>query len=130
VGEELPPVEKVPTEEMAANFFQRDGEPPPTPERVPVPRAGFEGFLVPGLLKMAWLQQYITDWAGPEARFKILRGAYRRPDVTGVPLVLTGRVVDKRDEGGRKLIDIEVATVTDEGPSVRGQVTIEMPSKG
>jgi hypothetical protein len=50
--------------------------------------------------------------------------------VTGVPLVLTGRVVDKRDEGGRKLIDIEVATVTDEGPSVRGQVTIEMPSKG
>jgi acyl dehydratase len=129
VGDELPPEEKLPTAELAAAFFTREGEPPPTPERVPVPRAGFEGTLVPGLLKVAWLEQYVVRWAGPEATFRMIRVAYRRPDTTGQPLTLTGRIVDKREEGGRKLLDVEVATIAEEGPSVRGMVTVELPSR-
>jgi hypothetical protein len=129
VGDELPIVEKLPTVDLAVQFFTREGEPTPTPERVPVPREGFEGFIVPGLLKMSWLQQYASDWAGPGSTFVTLRGAYRRPDTTGRPLTLTGRIVDKRTEGGRNLVDIEVATLTDEGPSVRGQVTLALPSR-
>src|SRR5216684_283447 len=104
VGDELPEVEKLPTVELAVAFFTRESEPPPSPERVPVPREGFEGFLVPGLLKMAWLQQYVAAWAGPDAKFRTIRAAYRRPDTTGRPLVLTGRVVDKREDGEQKLV--------------------------
>lgn len=130
VGDELPLVEKLPTAEISVEFFTREGEPPPPPERVPVPREGFEGFIVPGLLKMAWLQQYVSEWAGPGGTFVSIRAAYRRPDTTGRRLMLTGRIVDKRQEAGRNLCDIEVATVTNEGPSVRGQVTVALPARG
>jgi acyl dehydratase len=130
VGDELPEVEKMATVDLAVAFFTRELEPAPTPERVPVPREGFEGFLVPGLLKMAWLQQYVAAWAGPKATFRTVRGAYRRPDTTGQRLMLTGRIVDKREDAGHKLVEIEVATVSEEGPSVRGTVTVELPSKG
>jgi hypothetical protein len=129
IGDELPEVEKTATVDLAVGFFTRENEPPPTPERVPVPREGFEGFLVPGLLKMAWLQQYVARWAGPQATFRTVRGAYRRPDTTGQRLVLTGKIVDKREEAGQKLVDIEVQTISDEGPSVRGMVTVALPSK-
>ncbi|MCC7363009.1 MAG: hypothetical protein IT303_01455 [Dehalococcoidia bacterium] len=130
VGDELPGVERMPSEEVATAFFTREGEPPPTPERIPVASAGFSGIIVPGLLKVAWLQQFVTDWAGPEATFRTIRVAYKRPDPAGVGLVLTGTVVDKRQEDGQNVVEVEVATVAPDGPSVRGSVQVSLPSRG
>jgi len=129
VGEELPPAERLPTEEVTTGFYTREGEPPPTPERVPVASAGFSGIIVPGLLKVAWLSQYVTDWAGPAAEFRTIRVSYRRPDPAGQPLMLTGTVVDKREEAGRRIVEVEVATIAAEGPSVRGMVQVEVPAR-
>ncbi len=129
VGEELPPVERLPTEELAAAFFSREGQPPQEPERIPVARAGFSGIIVPGLLKVSWLGQFVAEWAGPEAMLKSVRVAYRRPDPTGEPLLLTGTVVDKQEEDGKPYVDVEVATIAREGPSVRGTVRVELPRK-
>ncbi len=130
VGDELPAVERMPSDEVAAAFFTREGEPTPTPERMPVASAGFAGHIVPGLLKVAWLQQFVTDWAGPGATFRTIRVAYKRPDPTNQGLVLTGTVVDKRQEDGQNVVEVEVATIAPDGPSVRGSVQVALPSKG
>ena len=129
IGDELEPVEKMPTEELCVDFFTRPGKPKPKPERIPSASAGYGDVLVPGLLKMAWLSQYVSQWAGPEGRFRTVRASYRRPDATGSPLTLTGTVVDKRQVDGRNIVEIEVMTVAAEGPSVRGTAQVELPSR-
>jgi hypothetical protein len=69
----------------------------------------------------------VLAWAGPSAVFRSIRVAYRRPDPVDEPLLLTDTVVDKREEAGRHIIDVDVATVAADGPSVRGIVQIELP---
>ena len=82
------------------------------------------------MLKIAWMTQYVNEWAGPESRLGSIRVAYRRPDVADRPLVLAGRVVDKRQEGGKNVVELEVVTLAEGQPSVRGNVQVELPSRG
>ena len=80
-------------------------------------------------MKLAWLTSYASDWAGQGATVRSVRVAYRRPDFAGNPLVISGRVVDKREVEGRKLVDMEVVTLMEDGqPSVRGNVQVEFDS--
>ncbi|MFN0095667.1 MAG: MaoC family dehydratase [Dehalococcoidia bacterium] len=131
VDEEIPPVEKLPTEDYAVDFFGR-GNPtnPAFADAAAGKRLGLKGALVPGMLKIAWMTQYVNDWAGPDSALQSIRVAYRRPDVAGNPLVLVGRVVDKRQEDGKNIVEIEVVTLADGQPSVRGNVAVAFPSKG
>jgi acyl dehydratase len=131
VDEEIEAVEKLPTEDLAIDFFGRDNPTNPAfADAEAGRRQGFGGALVPGLLKLAWITQFVSDWAGPEATVRNVRTAYRRPDVAGKPLVLAGRVVDKREEDGRRVVELEVVTLADGQPSVRSNVQVEMPSRG
>jgi len=130
VDDELEPVEQMPTEEKAIEFFGKDNPTNPAFQDAKIGKAqGFGGALVPGLLKIAWLTQYASAWAGTEATVKSIRVAYRRPDIAGKPLTLSGRVVDKREEGGENIVELEGVTLADGEPSVRGSVKIAMSSK-
>lgn len=132
VDDELPPVEKMPSEELSIEFFGA-GNPmnPAFRDREHGNRIGVGGALVPGMLKIAWMTQFVNDWAGPDSFLKSIRVAYRRPDVAGNMLTLAGRVVDRRQEDGKNVVEIEVVTLTTDGqPSVRGNVAVELPSKG
>ncbi|HMO55606.1 MAG TPA: hypothetical protein PJ994_13955 [Tepidiformaceae bacterium] len=60
----------------------------------------------------------------------ILRVAYRRPDVADRPLVLAGRVVDKRNEDGKPIVELEVVMLAEGQPSTRANVQVELPSRG
>ncbi len=130
VDDELEPVEKLPTEESAIEFFGR-GNPmnPAFADAEAGKRMGVGGALVPGVLKMAWLTQFVSDWAGIEGEVRNLRVAFRRPDVAGRPLTLAGRVVEKRQEDGKNIVELEVATLAGGEPSVRGNVQVELPSR-
>jgi hypothetical protein len=131
VDEELAPVEKLPTEDLAVEFFGRDNPTNPAfADAEAGRRMGIGGALVPGNLKLAWMTQYVSDWAGLEGKLLSLRAVFRRPDIAGRPLVLTGRVVDKREEGGRKVVELEVVTLAEGDPSVRSNVQVELPSRG
>lgn len=131
VDEELPPVEKLPTEEMAIEFFGRDNPTNPAfSDAEAGRRMGIGGALVPGILKLAWMTQFVNDWAGPEGQVSNLRAVFRRPDVQGRPLVLAGRVVDKREQDGRPVVELEVVTLAEGEPSVRGSVQVRLPSRG
>jgi hypothetical protein len=131
VDEEMQPVEKLPTTDMAIDFFGR-GNPmnPAFADAQAGERLGIGGALVPGMLKMAWMTQYCSDWAGTEGAIRTLRVAFRRPDVADKPLVLAGRVVDKRVEDGKNVVELEVVTLAEGEPSVRGNVQVELPSRG
>jgi acyl dehydratase len=131
VDDEIPPVEKLPTEDLAVDFFGR-GNPtnPAFADAAAGKRLGLKGALVPGMLKIAWMTQYVNDWAGPESSLQNIRVAYRRPDVAGNELVLAGRVVDKRQEARQNIVEVEVVTLADGQPSVRGNVQVAFPSRG
>jgi len=130
VDDEVDPVEKMPTADLAIDFFGRNNPMNPAfADAEHGKRLGVGGVLVPGMLKIAWMVQYVNDWAGPESQLGSIRVAYRRPDVADRPLVLSGRVVDKRDEEGKKLVELEVVTLAEGEPSVRGNVQVELPSR-
>ena len=120
----------IPTEDKAIDFFGRDNPTNPAFADAEIgKKQGFGGALVPGLLKIAWLTQYASDWAGPEGTVKSVRVAFRRPDIAGNPLTLAGRVVDKRQENGENVVELELVTLADGQPSVRGNVQLTLPSK-
>ncbi len=85
---------------------------------------------MPGLLKLSWITQYVSDWAGTQGHVRNLRVAYRRPDVADRPLVLAGRVVDKRSEEGKNIVELEVVTLAEGQPSTRANVQVELPARG
>lgn len=131
VDDELEPLERTPTTDMAIDFFGRDNPTNPAfADAEAGKRMGVGGALVPGLLKLSWITQYVSDWAGPAGQVKNLRVAYRRPDVADRPLVLSGRIVDKREEAGVKIIELEVVTLANGEPSTRGNVQVELPGRG
>ena len=130
VDDELDPVEHMPTEEKAIDFFGKDNPTNPAFQDAKIGKAqGFGGALVPGLLKVAWLTQFASAWAGTEATVKSIRVAYRRPDIANIPLILSGHVVDKREQDGEKIVELEVATLANGEPSVRGNVQVAMTSR-
>jgi acyl dehydratase len=131
VDDEIEPLEKLPTADLAIDFFGRNNPTNPAfADAEAGKRLGVGGALVPGMLKIAWMTQYVNEWAGPESRLGSIRVAYRRPDVADRPLVLAGRVVDKRQEGGKNVVELEVVTLAEGQPSVRGNVQVELPSRG
>jgi acyl dehydratase len=130
VDDEIEPVDRTPTEDHAIDFWGRDNPTNPAFRDAEVGRRqGFGGALVPGMLKIAWLTQFVSTWAGPESNVKSIRAAFRRPDIAGRPLTLGGRVVDKRQEGDRNVVELEVVTLAEGQPSVRANVQVEVPSK-
>jgi hypothetical protein len=130
VDEEIPPVEKLPTEDLAVDFFGRDNPTNPAfADAEAGRRMGVGGALVPGNLKLAWLTKFVNDWAGPDGQVLSLRAVFRRPDIAQRPLVLAGRVVDKREQDGRNVVELEVVTLAEGEPSVRGSVQVVLPSR-
>src|SRR5438067_2195621 len=130
MDEELPSVEKLPTEEMAVEYFGRDNPTNPAfADAEAGRRMGVGGALVPGNLKLAWMTQYVYDWLGEGGELTALRAVMRRPDVAQRPLVLAGRVVDKRQEDGRNIVELEVVTLADGEPSVRGSAQVVVPRR-
>jgi acyl dehydratase len=131
VGDELDPVEVLPTFQSAVDFFGPDTPTNPAFRDAELGKAqGFGGAIVPGLWKMAWITSYVTDWAGPKAVVRTVRVAFRRPDIVDKPLTLSGKVVDKRQEDGTAVVELEVVTLAEGQPSVRGNVQVELPARG
>ena len=131
IDDALDAVEKMPTTDLAIDFFGRNNPTNPAFSDIEAgKRLGVGGALVPGMLKIAWMTQYVNDWAGPESHLASIRVAYRRPDVADRALTLSGRVVDKRTEGEKKIVELEVVTIAEGQPSVRGNVAVELPSRG
>lgn len=69
--------------------------------------SGFPSVFSVGMLQAGILGTYATDWFGPEnvRRFSV---SFREQVWPGDELVCTGKVVDKREVGGERLVDLEL----------------------
>ncbi len=88
---------------------------------------GMPGTLVPGPYKVGLLYRAVYEWLGDAGWIRQVRAAHRRPDLTGKPIDIAGRVARVYQEGGRQLADLELAVINEAGePSVRGFAIVEL----
>lgn len=88
---------------------------------------GMPGTLVPGPLKLGFLHAAVERWLNGAGRVCHVRAAYRRPDLTGRPLTITGSVASVYTENGLTRAGLDLAVVNAEGqPSVRGFAVVEL----
>jgi acyl dehydratase len=89
------------------------------------------GVILHGALKNAFLAQLMTDFAGEHGWLSKLSVQYRGMDVPGVKLICRGRVVRKRVENGRHLVDCEIWLENAKGEKTTpGSATVILPSRG
>jgi acyl dehydratase len=116
VGDRLPALVKVPTTEQlvryagAAHDFARIHY-----DHAHAVQRGFDGVIVHGLLKAAFLGQLVTAWCGPGAWVRRFAVQYRRVDVPGRPIICHGTVRAKHAENGREAVDLELWTENPQG---------------
>lgn len=89
-----------------------------------------DGVITHGMLVMGFVGQAITAWIPRRylRRFMVRFAGMARP---GNTITISGRVVDKRSQGGETLITCEVVAVDEQGDvKVSGSFDASLPSKG
>ncbi|SHV22876.1 acyl dehydratase [Mycobacteroides abscessus subsp. abscessus] len=76
----------------------------------------FHGFIDRGL----------NEWAGPDALIRRRKISMVRSIYPGQTATLSGKVVAKRDDGGRRLVDLELLVSSEDGPCVPSEATVEL----
>lgn len=72
-------------------------------------KAGLDGVIVHGLLKVAWLGELVSSWAGPNSMVRTLEASYRGTDVPASDYRLNGTItsVEHKSEGS-ELVGLDI----------------------
>jgi len=126
-GDELPPVAILPDLAMAIRYCALTWVFVPFFYDIEAARAqGMPGTLVPGPIKLGLIERVIEEWLGEAGFVRHVRAAHRRPDITGRPITILGRVARVFEVDGKRRADLEVIIQNDQGEaSVRGFATVE-----
>ena len=90
---------------------------------------GLNGIIVHGALKNAFLGQLVHDWVGNNGRIKKYGCSYRGMDYPNQDILSKGVVRAKREEGGEKLVDLEIWTEQADGTKTTpGTATVVLHS--
>ena len=76
-----------------------------------------------------YVSRFITDWAGPEAMLKSIKIRLGAPAVPGKPLRFTGQVIQVRDEGDERMLEVAVRAANDLGDHCTGTVVVALPRR-
>lgn len=83
-----------------------------------------------GVMRQCWLYHMASDWAGDDAIIERLEDSIRKFNYQGDTQFLTGKVVGKREEHGRYLVDLEMRMVNQRDvESAYGSATVALPSR-
>lgn len=77
-----------------------------------------------------WVGRYVSDWAGPDARLRNVSIRLGAPNFPGDTMTLQGRVVDRREEDGEGVVQVEVRGSNRLGDHVTGHVRLALPRAG
>ena len=126
---------------MAWQYYDRHPKlAPPNDNNVPEPpvrvhwdnefakRVGVPGAYDFGPERIAWVSQMLTDWIGDDGFLRRLDVQIRRHNVVGDIVWCRGKVVGKRMEDGRAIVECEVWGENQNGElSVKGTAEVELP---
>lgn len=83
-----------------------------------------------GVMRQCWFYHHVSDWAGDDAFIEKLTDSIRKFNYMGDTQFLSGKVVGKRDEGARRVVDLELRMVNQrDTETAHGKATVALPSR-
>ncbi|MFM9887696.1 MAG: acyl dehydratase, partial [Burkholderiales bacterium] len=80
--------------------------------------------------RCSWLGHAVTNWIGDDGMLRKLYSEIRRHNPEGDTLYIDGSVTGKYEENGRKLVEIDLLAVNQDGErSAHGKAVAELPSR-
>jgi acyl dehydratase len=130
VGDELPALSKQPERLQLVQYAAGSGDFNPLHYDADFPQARQIGDnIVHGRLKYATLGECVSNWLGHSGWIASIGCQYRGMDLRGAPFTVKGVVRAKREEGGRKLVDLDVWTEDAKGnKTTPGTATVVLRS--
>jgi acyl dehydratase len=91
---------------------------------------GFPGAFGMGNLMWSYLHNLVRDWMGDDGRIVTMACSFRSPNLRGMTVEARGTVTAVRDEGGERLVDLELSVVDHDTPDtvlVPATATVALP---
>lgn len=83
-----------------------------------------------GVMRESWLHHFLTDWMGDDGWLVRLDDQVRKFNYVGDTQFLSGEVTDKRTEGERNVVEVEIrATNQRDEVTTRGTAVVALPSR-
>lgn len=83
-----------------------------------------------GVQRQSWFYHHISDWAGDDACIVQMEDSIRKFNYMGDVQFLDGKVVGKREEADRHLVDIELHMINQrDTETAYGTATVALPSR-
>ncbi len=91
-------------------------------------KVGLGGTIAHGLSSMGRMQKTVTDWIEDPGKLKKLKVRFSAPARPGDTVTFWGKVTDKKEEDGQKLVFLEVGAQTQDGAQVlsKGEAAVEL----
>jgi len=129
VGDELPALALPPvTRATLALYAGASGDHNPIHTDIDFARAaGMPDVVAHGMLSMAWLGRLLTNWA-PQRDLREFSVRFSAMTQLGERIVCTGRVTEKLERDGERLVRVAVATANEAGEvKVSGDACLALP---
>jgi acyl dehydratase len=92
--------------------------------------AGYPTAFGMGNLQWAYLHDLLRQWIGDGGQIVRLACQFRAANTKGMTVVARGRVTAVRDEAGRRLVDLDVWTESDQGDKLApATATVALPGR-
>ena len=129
IGDEIPPYvhERVSRTDLVKYAGASGDYNPMHHDELIAQKAGMPSVFAHGMFSMGLLSNVVVNWAGPEAlrSYDVQFRAITWPEDR---ITCTGKIAGKREEGGQKLVDIELACETKPGTrTIVGRATVALP---
>jgi len=91
-------------------------------------KVGLGGTIAHGLSSMGRMQKTLTDWIEDPGKLRKLKVRFAAPAHPGDTVTFKGKVTDKKEEDGKKLVVLEVGAETQDGVQVltKGEAVVEL----
>jgi acyl dehydratase len=91
-------------------------------------KVGLGGTIAHGLSSMARMGRCITDWVGDPGKLKRFKVRFSAPAKPGDTVTFKGKVADKKEENGNKLVTLEVWAENQDGTQIlsKGMAVVEL----
>jgi acyl dehydratase len=128
VGDELPVVRKTPGVTDLVKYSAGSGDFNPLHHDYNFPQSKMLGsIIVHGRYKYAALGQVVSDWLGRDGRVRAISCQYRGMDFPDQEMLCGGKVAEKWEQEGKRLVKLQLWTQNREGKKTTpGEAIVEI----